>query len=59
LFIELRLKAQRLFGRSRVAYLTRRRTKEKAKEVRARKKRRAVGVMEGCILVGVYYFGSD
>ena len=57
--MESRLKAQRLFGSSRVACLTRRRTEEEAKEVRARKKGRAVGVMEGCILVGVYYFGSD
>ena len=57
--MESRLKAQRLFRRSRVTCLMRRRTEEEAKEVRARKEGRAVGVMEGCILVGIYYFRSN
>jgi hypothetical protein len=37
--------------------LTRRKTEQEAKEVRVRKKRRAVGMRESCILVGVYYLG--
>jgi hypothetical protein len=36
-----------------------RRTEEEAKKVRARKKGRAMEVRECCILVGVYYFGSN
>lgn len=57
--MESRLNAQRLFRRSRVACLTRKRIEEEAKDVRVRKKERAVGVIKSCILVGVYYSGSD
>jgi hypothetical protein len=57
--VELRLNPQRLFGRSRVACLSRRSTEEEVEDIRWRKKETLVAARESCILVCVCPVVSD